>query len=254
MLTTLVLSLVVSLLLAASGAVAVSHYSRSTRETDYAAAIQAADAGVNWQLREISLDPSDTTKPCQASSPCSRTIPGTPATFTVFITNEDGVGVLRLLNLASGAEEPLPAGAVRDCDQCPVLMPIPAAAWGALSGHGIWYPVNLLAAMALPHARAFSVTELEQFRLLVLYTAWLIDKGVCVVGADSWGVEVVPNPDKNLAFPCHGELITKNGIFLSENMQFADLLRDRKYQFVYVFVPVPIKGATGSPGCPIAIT
>lgn len=90
MLTTLVLSLVVSLLLAASGAVAVSHYSRSTRETDYAAAIQAADAGVNWQLREISLDPSDTTKPCQASSPCSRTIPGTPATFTVFITNEDG--------------------------------------------------------------------------------------------------------------------------------------------------------------------
>lgn len=90
LLTTLVLSLVVSLLLAAAGAVAISYYSRSAREIDYAAAIQAADAGVNWQLREISLDPSDTTRPCQADAPCSGSVAGTPATYTVFITNEDG--------------------------------------------------------------------------------------------------------------------------------------------------------------------
>ena len=84
--------------------------------------------------------------------------------------------------------------------------------------------------------------------------AWLIDKGVCVVGADSWGVEAVPNPDKNLAFPVHGELITKNGIFIHENLVFDALIADRKYQFVYVFAPAPVRGATGSNGNPIALT
>jgi hypothetical protein len=44
------------------------------------------------------------------------------------------------------------------------------------------------------------------------------------------------------------------GIFNHENLAFESLLADRGYGFVYVFVPVPIKGATGSPGCPIAIT
>ncbi|WOH53511.1 hypothetical protein [Bradyrhizobium sp. sBnM-33] len=35
---------------------------------------------------------------------------------------------------------------------------------------------------------------------------------------------------------------------------FDELIADRKYQFVYCFTPAPIKGATGSNGCPIAIT
>jgi kynurenine formamidase len=83
---------------------------------------------------------------------------------------------------------------------------------------------------------------------------WAIEKGACVCGADSWGVEAVPNPDKSLAFPVHGELITKNGIFIHENLNFEGLLADRKYQFVYVFSPAPIKGGTGSNGGPIAIT
>ncbi|MDP3545599.1 MAG: cyclase family protein, partial [Phreatobacter sp.] len=83
---------------------------------------------------------------------------------------------------------------------------------------------------------------------------WLIEKQIVVMGGDSWGVECVPNPDRNLAFPVHAELITKNGIFIHENLQFDSLLADRKYQFVYVMCPIPIKGATGSPGGPIAIT
>jgi kynurenine formamidase len=83
---------------------------------------------------------------------------------------------------------------------------------------------------------------------------WVVDRGLCLTGADSWSVEVIPNPDPSLAYPVHGELLTKNGIFNHENLVFDELLADRKYQFMYVFVPVPIKGATGSPGCPIAIT
>lgn len=83
---------------------------------------------------------------------------------------------------------------------------------------------------------------------------WCVDKGVCLTGADQWATEVVPNPDKNLAFAVHGELITKNGIFNHENLDFTGLIADRKYQFAYIFSPAPIKGATGSNGGPIAVT
>ena len=82
---------------------------------------------------------------------------------------------------------------------------------------------------------------------------WLVERQVCVVGADSWGVEVVPNPDANLAFPAHQELITRNGIFIHENLDTAALAADRVYQFLYVMLPLRIKGGTGSPGRPIAI-
>jgi kynurenine formamidase len=83
---------------------------------------------------------------------------------------------------------------------------------------------------------------------------WVASRGLCLTGADTWSVEVIPNPDASLAFPVHEELLAKHGIFNHENLRFDDLLADRKYQFMYVFVPVPIVGATGSPGCPIAIT
>ena len=36
---------------------------------------------------------------------------------------------------------------------------------------------------------------------------WCIDKGICLTGADQWATEVVPNPNKDLAFPVHAELI-----------------------------------------------
>ena len=32
---------------------------------------------------------------------------------------------------------------------------------------------------------------------------WVIEKDLCLTGADTWAVEVVPNPDKNLAFVVH---------------------------------------------------
>lgn len=83
---------------------------------------------------------------------------------------------------------------------------------------------------------------------------WAAEKQIVVMGADNWAVEAVPNPDRNLAFPVHVELLAKNGIHIHENLQFDALIADRKYQFVYIFSPIPIKGATGSPGGPIAVT
>ncbi|MDR3634642.1 MAG: hypothetical protein P4L84_12625 [Isosphaeraceae bacterium] len=55
-----------------------------------------------------------------------------------------------------------------------LLMPVPALLWGLLSGHGIWYPVNLIAGMALPGVDRMSVSELEQFRPVLLVVGLLI--------------------------------------------------------------------------------
>ena len=58
---------------------------------------------------------------------------------------------------------------------------------------------------------------------------WVIERGLCLTGGDTSSVEVVPNPDPTLAYPLHGELLTKNGIFNHENLVFDELLADRKY-------------------------
>ena len=82
---------------------------------------------------------------------------------------------------------------------------------------------------------------------------FLADEEVTVVGADNWGVEVSPNPNASLAAPVHQLLLAQNGIYLHENLNTADLARDGVYEFAFIFVPLPLKGATGSPGNPIAI-
>jgi kynurenine formamidase len=82
---------------------------------------------------------------------------------------------------------------------------------------------------------------------------WLVDKQIAYVGSDTWPTEVNPNPDPDLAGPVHIELITKNGMFNHENLDLTELVQDRVYEFAYIFVPVPLKGATGSPGSPIAV-
>lgn len=83
--------------------------------------------------------------------------------------------------------------------------------------------------------------------------AWLIEKQVALVGADTWPVEVVPNPDPDSAFPVHQELLTKNGIFIHENIATERLIEAGVSEFAYIFSPVPVKGATGSPGAPLAV-
>ncbi|MDX2058746.1 MAG: cyclase family protein [Gemmatimonadales bacterium] len=82
---------------------------------------------------------------------------------------------------------------------------------------------------------------------------WVVERKPSMVGSDSPGLEVNPNPDPQLLFPVHQELITRNGIWNQENLHFEELLAERAYEFLFVFTPVRFKGATGSPGRPIAI-
>jgi kynurenine formamidase len=82
---------------------------------------------------------------------------------------------------------------------------------------------------------------------------YLIDKKVVMVGADTWSMEVIPNPNKDLQFPVHQLLIPRNGTYIFENLLTEDLARDRAYEFAFFFAPLRLKGATGSPGNPLAI-
>ncbi|MEM7303786.1 MAG: cyclase family protein [Pseudomonadota bacterium] len=81
---------------------------------------------------------------------------------------------------------------------------------------------------------------------------WLASKNIAIVGSDIWPVEVVPNPDSNNAFDAHQELITRNGIFIHENLATEVLVNAGVSEFAYIYSPLSVKGATGSPGAPLA--
>ncbi|MCS6877453.1 MAG: cyclase family protein [Geminicoccaceae bacterium] len=83
---------------------------------------------------------------------------------------------------------------------------------------------------------------------------WMAEQvkaGVTV--ADTWAGEVVPNPDPACAFCVHQYLQTRHGIVHQENAKLDELVRDKVWVFAYIYSPVPITGATGSIGAPLAI-
>jgi kynurenine formamidase len=84
-------------------------------------------------------------------------------------------------------------------------------------------------------------------------TRWIVERKPSMVGSDTFTTEVMPNPDGELINPVHQELVAKNGIWNLENMVFDGLVEDEVYEFLFVFTPIRFKGATGSPGRPIAI-
>src|SRR5262249_5162383 len=61
------------------------------------------------------------------------------------------------------------------------VMPVPALLWGLFSGHGLWYPVNLLAGMVLPGVGSMAVSELKQFHGSLLLVGLIIHVAMSVV-------------------------------------------------------------------------
>jgi kynurenine formamidase len=82
---------------------------------------------------------------------------------------------------------------------------------------------------------------------------WLTDRKICLVGHDSWAGEVVPHERKERPFEVHQWLLVRNGVYNLENLDLEELAKDRVYEFAFVFAPLRLKGATGSPGNPIAV-
>ena len=82
---------------------------------------------------------------------------------------------------------------------------------------------------------------------------WLCERKIVMVGADTWATEVVPPEDADRPYEVHQELLVRHGIYNLENLDLDGLAKDKAYEFAFIFAPLPIKGATGSPGNPIAV-
>jgi len=84
----------------------------------------------------------------------------------------------------------------------------------------------------------------------------MVAKDVSMLGADTWPVDAIPGEDKKGAFDIHNYSQTINGMWYIENLDndtMAQMAKDGVYEFLFIFVPVPFAGATGSPGDAIAI-
>ncbi len=82
---------------------------------------------------------------------------------------------------------------------------------------------------------------------------WLAKQNIVLIGSDNWGIEVFPNPDKQIRLPVHAITLVINGIYLLENMELAALSKDKVYEFAFIVEPLKIKGGSGSTVAPIAV-
>jgi kynurenine formamidase len=81
---------------------------------------------------------------------------------------------------------------------------------------------------------------------------YLVGKGVVAVGADTWGLEVVPFESKNI-FEVHQILLPMSGTYILENMNTAALAADKGYEFMFVLGVPKITGAVQGIINPVAI-
>lgn len=82
---------------------------------------------------------------------------------------------------------------------------------------------------------------------------WLTEQKIVMTGSDTWANEVVPNEDPDLPYPVHVWFLVRNGIYNIENLDLEEIAHDKVYEFAFIFTPLKLKGATGSPGNPIAV-
>jgi len=85
---------------------------------------------------------------------------------------------------------------------------------------------------------------------------WLADLGVHAVGADNMAWDWIggPDPDLGISLPGHVILLVDSGIYIIENLFLEDLAAAGVHEFTFVCTPLQIRGATGSPVRPIALS
>jgi kynurenine formamidase len=82
---------------------------------------------------------------------------------------------------------------------------------------------------------------------------WLAGHRPALVGSDTAAVEVAPSGVPGEPQPVHRRLIRELGIPLLEWVYLEELAARQVFEFLFICVPLPIRGATGSPIRPLAI-
>jgi kynurenine formamidase len=82
---------------------------------------------------------------------------------------------------------------------------------------------------------------------------WLADRGVAAVGGDTAALEVFPSGRPGDPQPVHRTLIFERGIPILEWVYQEELSRDSVSEFLFICLPLTVKGATGSLVRPLAV-
>ena len=83
---------------------------------------------------------------------------------------------------------------------------------------------------------------------------YLAERKIALVGTDTEAVEQWPFDPEGPPLPVHTYLIVDNGITHVESLYLDRLSAARAYEFLFIALPLRIRGATGSQIHPIAIT
>jgi kynurenine formamidase len=85
---------------------------------------------------------------------------------------------------------------------------------------------------------------------------WLAALKVKAVGADNMAFDAIgsSDPELGVTLPAHVLLLVRAGIPIIENLNLEELAAAKIYEFGFVCLPLKMKGATGSPVRPIALT
>ena len=82
---------------------------------------------------------------------------------------------------------------------------------------------------------------------------YLAASNVVAVGADTWGLDVVPSQHPGRPFQGHITLLKENGIYILETMNTGPLVRDEAFEFLFVLGQAKVRGAVQMIINPVAI-
>jgi kynurenine formamidase len=83
---------------------------------------------------------------------------------------------------------------------------------------------------------------------------YMAQRKIILTGGDTSANDAQPGGEQDdFAVPCHTEMQTRRGIWNIENLEFTQLLKDKVYEFAFVWAPLKVVGGTGSPGNPVAL-
>ncbi|RBL88799.1 cyclase family protein [Chitinophaga flava] len=83
---------------------------------------------------------------------------------------------------------------------------------------------------------------------------WLVEeKGVMLLGADNLGLEALPSGDSSNWLPGHTYLLAQKGIAFIELLYLEELAAAHVNEFLFIGLPLKIRGASAAPMRPIAI-
>lgn len=84
---------------------------------------------------------------------------------------------------------------------------------------------------------------------------WLVEeKQVMLLGADNLSFEAFPPERPDNWVPVHTYLLAEKGVMFIEQMFLEELSADRIYEFAFVAASLKLKGASGAPMRPIALS